>query len=56
MAVAITEDCIFIFAHFKSCSLRVWLPIRMKLKLTEISPFRILIGLGTPSTNGTYQE
>ena len=39
-----------IFAYFKSCCLRVWLSVSLKLGADEIPPLETPTGLGIPST------
>lgn len=51
-------DCghtrLYILAYLKSCCLRIWLPISLKLS-AENPPLETLTDLGTPLTVGSYQ-
>lgn len=50
---------LYIFAHFKSRCIRVWLPISLASNhwmLTNMPPFGTLQGLGTTLATRTYQE
>lgn len=46
---------LYIPEKLKSCCLRVWLLISLKLVLNEIPPLGTLTGLGILSITGTYK-